>query len=94
MGAMNIRKHRDMQYMHASMHQYNMFCLVLASDGKVQFSSVQRPFCLNPELDYWFGSALSLNPKLNPWFGFKRSGSGSGRGQMLNRTPNPFSSGA
>ena len=68
--------------------------VVKISDGKVRFSSVQRPFCPNPKLDYWFGSALSPNPELNPRFGFKGSGSGSGRGQTLNRTPNPFLGGA
>jgi hypothetical protein len=29
----------------------------LTSDGKVQFSSVQNPYCLNPELNQWFSSA-------------------------------------
>ena len=64
------------------------------SDGKVRFSSVQRLFCLNPEPDYWFSSAISLNPELNPWFRFKRVQFRFREGWTLNRTPNPFLGGA
>jgi hypothetical protein len=45
---------------------------VTISDGKVQFSLVQRLFCLNPEPDHQFSSGIFLNPEPNPQFKFKR----------------------
>ena len=38
------------------------------SGVKVQFSPVQHPFFLNPELDFWFSSDKSLNFEPNLWF--------------------------
>ena len=45
---------------------------LIVSDGKVRFSLVQRPFCLNPELNHWFGSGDFLEPELNPQFRLER----------------------
>src|SRR6266700_1815204 len=42
----------------------------ISSGVKVQFSPVQHPFCLNLELNFWFGSDKSLNFELNLQFRF------------------------
>ena len=43
---------------------------LLTSGVKVRFSPVQRPLCLNLELDFWFGSGKSLNFEPNLRFRF------------------------
>jgi hypothetical protein len=65
-----------------------------ASDGKVRFSLVQRPFCPNPEQVHRFSSAVSPDPKPNPWFRFKRVQFRFGKGLNAELNAEPFLGGA
>ena len=60
------------------------------SDGKVRFSSVQRPFCLNPELNHQFSSEDFPEPELNPRFRLERVQFGFGERPNPEPNPEPF----
>ena len=60
------------------------------SHGKVWFSLVQRPFCLNLELKHQFSLEDFPEPELNPRFRLERVQFGFGERPNPELNPEPF----
>ena len=68
----------------------NLDGYAMSSDGKVRFSSVQRPFCPNPKLNHQFSSGDFPEPELNPRFRLERVQFGFGERPNPELNPEPF----